>query len=1009
MKFSLLWLVVQAAWAGDPPAPPEAPKAPEIPGLPGKDEAAEPQRPLPWRIAGFEDLPRSQDCPPAAAMVGACVEEVAFLRPPDRDRSRESLAQWRTLSVQWARMLEGLTWRWRRQDDQVSAALAPYDALPTAAESWDPWRKDHRAVAVPDPSGWLDEAAWIAPEGQLYGKVRYSVSKGTVPHDAAILAGRFAQRLGADGRPFPHEFMDADPADSKPFFEQLYPYQGHAASGLAAPLARFKLPEDLGEEGEELSLLAPLLLRERSYDGLRAKASETFIEFYRELSVQVLQFATADYTVNHMRVLAALTAMNHPPPRDDLDRAAGRGLVAASLGETDDAAAVASRVDRSRLTLGRDFELNPEALPLEVAAHHVALLYRSHPPDAEALRLLNAELREMLGDILDPRLLARPQEGTLQDPRLETMEVWAKNNVAPGRDSALVVLAGQRLALKLALERLPRDERAERETWILLDHGHFESKKGFDAGALLSPGEVVGATTSQWVNALTRHGFAPAPLDQGLGAIDPMSICTTLDGVAALGEPSVGAVRLDLLFVGSDPPGSDPDADTLLWEARQQLPFLQVDDPEISRPQVEWIVGLPDGKAVYRARWQVWSGWHLFWGVEDLHGQGTRIALRTGAVCADTVLAPPELVPTLLSASLLDGRLRGTQPPRHDETTYTPISDENLAWLRATMLAPIERLAKSEGGLLLAATIVQDDASKRGLEVLPPTPYARDHRSPGTESVFWARLFPAEGGEAPLVYPAWRPSEAVEAEGRAPRWSRVIPTDASVTAGAGAFPYRANHVTCAEAPESPGFVPTCEGQAVTVRSEGFSVDAQALTSFWVFDAPRLALEAGMELHLDVAHGGPSWFDEEGLDQAWMFRPSGGIVIGGRGAPLPPGLWSHQRLWGAERLDGTSRLGRLEYGLRAGFLLAPGGYGAEGTALSEVWLARSVRRSGSRYASFTPYNPRALYGGYVRGQYSFHLSPDDTRPRLVGGEMVIVGFRATWDLLLKLPEGPKASQ
>lgn len=1006
---SVLFLVTQAAWAGDPPTVPEAPKAPELPELPGKDESAEPTRPLPWRFVGFADLPRSEDCPPAAAMVGACVEEVAFLPPPDRDRARESLPRWRTLAVQWARMWEGLTWRWAREDDRVAAALAPYDALPTAAETWDPWRKDHRAVAVPDPGGWINESAWIAPEGSLYGKVRYSVSKGTVPHDAAILAGRFAQRLGADGRPFPHELMDADPADSKPFFEQLYPYQGHGASGLEAPLAQFKLPEGLGREGEDLSTLQRLLLRERSYDGLRAKASEAFVDFHRELSVQVLQFATADYTPNHMRVLAALTAMNHPPPWDDLDRAGGRGLVAASLGETDDAATVAARVDRTRLILDRDFELNPEALPLEVAAHHVALLYRAYPPDAAAMRLLNDELREMLGDILDARLLARPLEGTLQDPRAETMDVWARNNVAPGRDSALVVLAGQRLALKLALERLPRDERAERETWILLDHGHFESKKGFEGGGLLTPAEVVGSTTSQWVNALSRHGFAPAPLDQGLGAIDPMSICTTRDGVAALSEPSIGAVRLDLLFVGSDPPSGRPDGDTLLWEARHQLPFLQVDDPEVSRPQVEWIVGLPDGKAVYRARWRIWSGWHLFWGAEDLHGQGTRLALRTGAVCADLVLAPPELVPTLLSASLLDGRLRGTQPARGDRTKYTSISDEALAWLRATLLAPVERMAAAEGGLLLASAIVQDDARDRGLEVFPPTPYARDHHPPGTESVLWARLFPAEGGEAPLVYPAWRPSESVDAEGLAPRWSRVVPTEATVTAGVGAFPYRANHVTCAKAPESPGFVETCDGQTVTVRSEGLSVDAQALTSVWVFDAPRLALEGGLELHLDVAHGGASWLDPEGLDQAWMFRPSGGLVVGARGAPLPAGLSSHKRLWGAERLDGSSRLGRLEYGLRTGFLLAPGGYGAEGTALAELWLARSARRSGSRYATFTPYNPRALYGGYVRGQYSFHLSSSDTRPRLVGGEMVIVGFRGTWDLLLNLPDGPKANE
>jgi hypothetical protein len=48
------------------------------------------------------------------------------------------------------------------------------------------------------------------------------------------------------------------------------------------------------------------------------------------------------------------------------------------------------------------------------------------------------------------------------------------------------------------------------------------------------------------------------------------------------------------------------------------------------------------------------------------------MALRTGAVCADTAISSPELVPTLLRAALLDGEFRPTVPVRDVGKTLKP-------------------------------------------------------------------------------------------------------------------------------------------------------------------------------------------------------------------------------------------------------------------------------------------------------------------------------------------------
>lgn len=1018
------------------PTVPEV-KAPKVDLPTGDAVPEEPARPLPWRLVVFEDLPGSKDCDPASALQGACVEEVRFATVPRSDRSLTGLSAWRSLSAQSFRMWEGTAWRWAVADDPVANAVASGGTteLPSPADTWETWRRQKRAVAVPDADHWLPERSWIGPVGSgsgWFGSARYRVSQGRATPPVVVIGGRFARRLGVDGRAWEYEIMDADSADSAPFFEQFYPYANHEAAGMVAPLSEFKLPLRSDDTTPERARedYAALLLETRSYAGLRDKATKAFEDYSRGLSVQITEFALENYTVNHMRVLTALAAMI-VPPGDGAGSRGGRNLVAASLGETDSATETAARIDRSRYSLGRRFELNPAVVPLDVADRYVKLLVadrelrllattspveKERRAGARRLAEINQHLRESLGqDLRDPRELIQ-----LEDVRLETMTVWAELSARPGVDPRLLVLEGQRLVLFDLLQAIPDpDVRAQWETWVLLDQGHRAAASTFDGtpGTLTTPGDAVKAATEQWVSVLTRHGFAPTPIEQGLGAVDPMSICTTLDGTAALAEPSFQAIHFDQLFAARDE--ANPDMDTLLWNARQQLPFLAVDDPEVSWPSLTRLVGLPDGMAVYRVRWQLWSGWHLLWTAEDVEGVGSRLALRTAAFCGDTVLAPPDLVPTLLRASLLDGPMRGTEPvppltKRPEKATPTTEeaeeAEKNRAWIRSLLLAPVRRLADDEGGLLLAVASVDEREGGSPLpDLVPRTPYRRDHRNaPGSDAVntsMWGRYVAPDSDPAtsPLISPAWRPGESVDSDSMHPRWHRVTVTDFALTGGVGLFPYRQSHVSCQSDPTSPGFTETCLGQDTDLRTEGFSVDAQGLTSFWIFDQPRMAAEAGVEVRLDVNHGGKTWFNEEPIEQNWMFRPAGGVLVGLRGAPMPGGLWGRGIPWGAERQDGTSRLRRAEYGLRSGFLLAPGYEGVEGTALAELWLGFSARRATSRLASFTPYNPRALYGFYVRGQYSLRLGADVTTPELLGQEMLILGLRGTWDLKAQLPK------
>ncbi len=1034
------------AHAQDPTGLPELPKVPEKPKwleqvpLGGKGPNV-PAVPVPWRITVFEDLPQSPDCEEVLGLRGQCFEEVRFVDPAglqgDSQGASNQIAQLRGLSIQFARVWEGLTYRWAVEGDPIAESIvaAGYTTIPSPADTWEARRAAGRSGSVPELASWLQERAWIedfSGSAGFFPRVRYQVAAASHAPPHVVLHGRFASRLGFDGRPYDYDLMDGDPRFSKPFFEQMYPYSAHDAAGVERPLAPFELPLVTDAATLEVAV-APLRLADTSFARFRVSARSRFADFYALLATQVAQFALEDYTQNQMRVLAALAAMETGPRADIVAGGGGRQIVAAARGETDDAAEQAKRIARAEYT-PQALDLNFLSIPLDTVSHFVVLLYARVLEDATVpTAVLDAELERFA---VQTRVI-RPGAPVLADPRAAAMTQWAGAWVVAGVPPEQVVATGQRVVLAAMLEDLSADTEllARFQTAILLDQVQRAVVSTFDAtpGARAAPQDVVSKVVDKWARVLGPHGFAPRLVPQGLGAVDPTAICTTLDGTGALSEPAFGAVNLDVLVVAPDRGAIS--FSELVAETREKLPFLLMDNPSLVKEDASTLrlIGLPGAagqpRALYRIRWRVWTGWHLFWTEERLSDGGSRLAVRTGAVCDDTTIAPPELVPTLLRASLLEGDFRsptpvpfklGRAPAAAGGPVDAPAIEARTALeeLKRYLLAPIDALASEVRGVLLVVADLNDPARPVALgDLVPRTPYARLQVPAGAGqsivSAAWGRFFmPGAAVTAPVVYPAFRPGQSVGSDSLYPRWPRNPVSNFTFSAGAGYFPIRAAQANCLKSPTSPGFVGACAADDRTLtHSEGFSADLQGLTTRWLLDQPRVGVEAGLEVRLDASHSGTSWTypDDGGPSQTWMFRAAAGALVGIRAAPLPGPLTGGSAgsvLWGADRADGSSRLARVEYGLRTGFLLAPGYYGTEGTILGEAWIGRSARRTNAPLAHLTPYNPGALYGLFVRGQYGFTLGQAVEQGVLRRSGALVMGLRGTWDFQVELPEAPK---
>ena len=295
-------------------------------------------------------------------------------------RRKEDFARLKTYSALYAQQWEELVYRWKEDDELLSVVKDDgFKVSPTPSEHWDfenPYL--NRTYSVPEGSIWLDphrsfdplflfcqrEIRFWQAQGSrfLFRNVNYAIppQHGVEPIPAVMLKGRFALRLGFNTRIHDYDMMDGDPATSGPFFEQMYPYQTiyEVDNPELIPLYDFRHPKVSVGAAIKDSFLQVSSLQEAS-----DKASREFGQFYRLVATQVLQFSMQDYTVNHMRILAALTIMRTPP--GSLAEATGisRNLNAAAQGQTDDRDLQEAQIQSDSYGIPDGFQINYQTLP----------------------------------------------------------------------------------------------------------------------------------------------------------------------------------------------------------------------------------------------------------------------------------------------------------------------------------------------------------------------------------------------------------------------------------------------------------------------------------------------------------------------------------------------------------------------------------------------------------------------------------------------------------------------
>ncbi len=1135
----------------------------------------------PFRVTGFQDRLSSGDCDSIDARYGRCIELVDFYEPTPiwyyADRYQElskfdqskllylypSFEEWvssseedkksvrkrdkatlRLMSDLYAQTWEDIVYRWKEDTDPGSTIIQQdgFKVTPDPRSQWGYLTLSRKsAYAEVNPTFFLKAQDWYQPtlpittgedavlqnlrgRPAFYPRVKQAIPRGhfVEPTPAVLMSGRFAERLGYNNRIHDYNLMDGDPNSSGPFFEQIYPYDTiyQKDDETYIPLADFRYPTVEIRDPSAVKNIVTV----NSIEDAQQQAVIQFNRFYRLVATQVMQFAMQDYTDNHMRIMATLTTMRSPP--GSLEEASGiaRNLNASAQGQTDSSELLESKVNRDAYAVPGGFKLSFNKLPEILIVQWLERLSVAYPPTSDFYMDLTYDAKNVFQELLTS---GRPT--LIKGLSDQDLVKWIGDNSAPGVDGNIIIEPLREMALQHLMGTLSEGDRDVEETWLLLDHFNYEVISNLDStlGIRVAPTDVTGLVSEKWETVLTDHFYSTQKISQGLGAIDPTAVCTTKDRLDALSEPTIGAIYVDQIFAGKDTlKNPNLTNDQLLWNAKYELPFLMFDNPDASLPSIERLVGLPDGDALYRARWSVWTGWHLMWGIEQFAGK-ERLVLKTGALCENIVLAPPDLVATLVRAGLLEDQFYPTVPPKYRDmkgrddypsaqerqerrrknqknksaidrdavlseitkknysvketkSDFEGLSDrmenpvltdieieraadsdlakrglgfekspknrspvvietgESVNYFRRIVRTPLEDLSKDEGLILMVNDFQEPHRAEFLRDVISHTPYARAHKLYGLNSIqgaSWALYFDKDPASDAVTKaaPAYVPRPNYLAGSVVPVWNRNRTTDTTFVGDVALFPSRKSFYTCNENINVTSLysVETCDpGREYMSLTEGLSFGFGSYQTKWFRDDPRLAYELGLEMHLDVLHGGKTWFHREQPNDVdiiaerlngspeqqsnitptyvWSFRPQTGASFGIRHSPDQMPLFREFRssaTWGAMSSSGSTWVGRTEWGVRGAFLVGPTYNGMEGTLVAETWVAQSIRNPRSDWAYFSPYHPiwnGGLFFRYQRG--GVLLPPETTRMfELLYSETYVIGWRTHFRLPEERPE------
>ncbi|MFT6229700.1 MAG: hypothetical protein ACJAZO_000187 [Myxococcota bacterium] len=747
-----------------------------------------------------------------------------------------------------------------------------------------------------------------------------------------------------------------------------------------------------------------LFIASDSAEAAQSIASVEYEGFYRDIGAQVVKFGRENYTPTHLRVLSTLFAMQSPPGVNESfvatalvdsdadllyelrdapeslpeDETVDESLPQASENEDiyyyEDDEPLISYVDDDNVyneavnSITEDSHLAFSALPPRLVAAHLGDL-----SSARGLQEMDQDfadwMHEEFSSSADQRGLLKDRARAVQPEPEETVVQWIGRysvRYAKGANERAVEEGMNRQALEYVVRQASARNLAEAdlmETSLLLDHVRYAIADRFVEDA---PAEVWATSVAQealaeeeWVEVLAAHDYFPAPLDEPTDDArnswyDPLSVCTTeRDFRLAAEEPLFGAVNVDLLIVAKD--GRDLDNPlAALWDARDRVPFLWIDDPRESArlPVMTRLVGLPDDQAIYRVRWRVWTGWHLFWGVEGVGSvqwkgevpeaaasehllwmrrhydwlreySGTpvvaedaqRVALRTGAICSDLALVDPDLVPTLVRASLLDENFRPTAPydsgdrsaqmrggdlelgarlvgNRNVDARTTggdgaevgsaivdeneleavvgllpPANDpQNISDIRGWVLPEIGQLSDDSMNTPTLMVVFDNRVTERGArtrQFQPRVPYFREDRGTrGSDHVItagWALAIPpGEVAEPMMLSPDWVDTNSVNAENLQPRWRQRRTLHFTMAGDMALRPYSLTAMDCGTALEfDPSSGPcVAPGQDPSTgreftKASGVLARYTLLQTLWLGSNRRLAVEYGLGIGMAV--------------------------------------------------------------------------------------------------------------------------------------------------------------